>query len=138
MPIEAAMSEEFQVLRETRDNKDSWYVIRPSDIHLSASGPIGTFGKSEVESSVGKLIRFFLCKKSGLWAPFVLEELMEFYRENKWNPNTVLFGIWVTWLDESSPTVGMEWKTPNQVLLVQSKDGLFCPTNNLARACSRS
>jgi len=136
MPIEA-VRDDYQVLRETEDNRNDWYHIRPGDIRISASGLIDTFGKIEVEASVGRLILFFQCRKRGLWAPFVLEEIMAFYRENNWNPNAVLFGFWMTWLDEASPQMGMEWKKPKQVLLVQTKDGTFFPTTNLVLACTR-
>jgi hypothetical protein len=51
----------------------------------------GTFGSFEVEEAASHLVDYF--KQTDRWTTFHLEQLFDFYRTNKWNPNGLFFGL---------------------------------------------
>lgn len=73
---------------------------RPEDIPL-IHGMLekGLFGKCEVEISAARLVLFFRKEARG-WVLFTLSKFMDFYRENNWNPDDILFGLAGSWFDD--------------------------------------
>lgn len=81
------------------DSDTRKHPIQPGDIHVGeCDNVLGGFGKHEVEVSAGKLVKFFQSRES--WCKFTLSELAEFYRQNGWEPNEMLFGLMGGWYDD--------------------------------------
>lgn len=76
--------------------------VKPEDIAFPRYGfSIGKFGKSEVEESAGKLVKFFQDRGTG-WAAFTFHELHVYYTNKGWKPEEMLYGLLGAWMDDGS------------------------------------
>jgi|GEM_PF-4666167 len=62
------------------------------------SEQIGFFGKCEIEIAAGRLVKF--CQNRGRWGPHDIGELVDFYRENKWDTNMMFYGLTGKFFDD--------------------------------------
>lgn len=73
-------------------------ILKPKDVNLSTN-LIGTFGKHEVEISAVHLVRYLQGIEYKNWH-FTVTGLVEYYQNNKLNPDEMLFGLLGSWIDD--------------------------------------
>lgn len=115
---------------ESFDSK--YHLGRPSQVHLRHSDSCGKFGKSEVETTAGRLVLFMKERKADLWATFTISELKDFYKSNNWNPNTIFDGLIGSWIDLGDM---MPVLYETDVFLVNLLGGKFCVTKEFIERC---
>jgi hypothetical protein len=113
---------------------DRRYPIGPDDFDLDNADTLAsTFGKSEVEATAERLIRFFQMR--GYWCEFTIDELTRFYKLKDWDPNPMFFGLMGAWFDDG----GMcGWGTPKETYLAVDVHGKYCVTDLFIIRCAKN
>jgi hypothetical protein len=107
--------------------------IRPEDVKLDSCGAVaGVFGKYEVEISAGRLVQYFRYRRKG-WTYVSLTELRDFYQQNHWDWNRMLFGLMGAWWDDGGAGSIVEGVD----CLVYVNDALY-PTKEFVSRCARA
>ncbi len=123
--------EPFVIIAETATSPK--HYIQPKDFDIEGGGALGsTFGKSEVETTAGRLIAFF--QSRGCWTQFKIEELVDFYKLKGWDTNTMFFGLIGGWYDDN-PLYG--WSNPYETMLGFDAEGHCYITDLFLKRCSR-
>jgi hypothetical protein len=104
---------------------DVKHRIRPDDFNLDNPNTLsGTFGESQAEEVVKKLLAFF--QSRGYWCRFTIDELMRFYKLKGWNPAPMLYGL--------AATGG--W--PSDIMLVGDRYGDYNVTDKFIERCGKN
>ncbi len=101
---------------------DENYPIKPNHINTKQH-LYNAFGKSEVETSAGYIVR--LCQRKGNWIPFSQEEIQKFYEEARGKKED----FWFNGLD----TGGVEGY--NLPFVPKGEDGLYRITHGFVAKC---
>lgn len=110
------------------------FYIRPDDFDLSSPAVLlGTFGKSEVEQTVWRLLKFFQLR--GYWCDFTIDELTRFYHHQGWNPNQMFFGLMGGWFDDG---MLFSYKHPLGVFLACDPNGQYRVTREFLERCAKN
>ncbi|GEM_PF-6712482 len=97
------------------------HPLQPSDIE--ARHQIPGFGKAEIETAAGIMLRFF--QSRGNWDSFRLGELLEFCQQYREDPGQALFGLFSYWYDDSLCAGGVTEPKP---FFVMFSNGTITPT----------
>jgi hypothetical protein len=115
---------EFRIIWE-RSASDAKHAIRPDDFDLDNANTLSTtFGESEVEQVVKKLLKFFQVR--GYWCCFTIDELTRFYKSQSWDPAPMFYGL-----------VALPgW--PKDIMMVGDEHGQYGITDKFIERCGKN
>lgn len=124
MPAQPSRPPEYRPIWES-SKSDAKHRIRPDDFDLDNPNTLAsTFGESEAEQVVRKLLLFF--QSRGYWCQFTIDELSRFYKLMGWDSAPMFYGL--------AATSG--W--PSDIMLVGDMFGKYVITDKFIERCGRN